>query len=447
MMKETTTRRDFVGNLATACSAFVIGGLHVACGPGTTEEAAAEILRDAGVTWSKAPCRFCGTGCGVMVGVRDGKVVAVAGDKQNPVNLGLLCAKGYHLPGILYGEDRITKPLVRRNGEMVEVSMDEALDLVASKFKDLVDEHGKGAVGVYGSGQWTIQDGYAASKWMRAGVGNNNVEANARLCMASAVTGFLTTFGKDEPMGCYDDLDQGDVFVFWGNNMAEMHPVLFSRVMARKEKMPQVKLVDVATRYTRTTEASDLYLEFKPQSDLAIANAIAREIIANDWVDQGFVSRHCAFKRGEENIGYGLRGATAPNPMANQVVDFASYRRYVDKYTPEYAEEVSGVPAAKIRELAALYGHPDKKVVSLWCMGMNQHTRGTWINNLVYNLHLLTGKISKPGNGPFSLTGQPSACGTVREVGTLTHALPGGRRVDRPEHLAYAAKMWDVPVE
>ena len=119
--------------------------------------------------------------------------------------------------------------------------MDEALDLVASKFKSLVDEHGKEAIGVYGSGQWTIQDGYAASKWMRAGVGNNNIEANARLCMASAVTGFATTFGKDEPMGCYDDFELGDVFVFWGNNMAEMHPVLFSRIRARKAQVPQVQ--------------------------------------------------------------------------------------------------------------------------------------------------------------------------------------------------------------
>ena len=442
----TESRRKFIKDMATAWSAAVMGGLLTSCGTDSSAGAAG-VLDDEGVTWSKAPCRFCGTGCGVMVGVRDGNVVAVAGDRQNPVNLGLLCAKGYHLPGILYGKDRLTKPLVRKNGSLEETSMEEALDLVAAKFKELTSEHGKGAIGVYGSGQWTIQDGYAASKWMRAGVGNNNVEANARLCMASAVTGFLTSFGKDEPMGCYDDFEKGDVFVFWGNNMAEMHPVLFSRIRARKEKVPQVTLVDIATRKTRTTDASDLYLEFKPHTDLAIANAIAREIIENDWVDWDFVTKHCTFKRGEENIGFGLRGETSPDPMRNELMDLAAYRRFVSQYTPEYAEEVSGVPAAKIRELAALFGDKNKKVVSLWCMGMNQHSRGTWINNLVYNIHLLTGKISEPGNGPFSLTGQPSACGTVREVGTLTHALPGGRRVDNPEHLAYAAKMWDVPLE
>jgi nitrate reductase NapA len=444
----TETRREFAKRMAAAWTASVMGGLLTGCGSDAGAGAAAEkILQDRDVRWSKAPCRFCGTGCGVMVGVRDGKVVAVAGDRQNPVNLGLLCAKGYHLPGILYGKDRLTKALIRKNGKLQESSMKEALDLVAARFKDLVEKYGKEAIAVYGSGQWTIQDGYAASKWMRAGVGNNNIEANARLCMASAVTGFLTSFGKDEPMGCYDDFEKGDVFVFWGNNMAEMHPVLFSRIRARKEQIPQVLLVDIATRRTRTTEASDLYLEFKPQTDLAIANAIAHEIVRNGWVNQDFVTKHCAFKKGEENIGYGLRGTAAPDPTTNEQVGFESYKRFLAKYTPEYAAEVSGVDAEKIRQLAALYGAKDKRVVSLWCMGMNQHSRGTWINNLVYNIHLLTGKISEPGNGPFSLTGQPSACGTVREVGTLTHALPGGRRIDNPEHRAFAAKIWDVPVE
>jgi len=445
----TDTRRSFLKNMAAAWAVSALAALEAGCGdsPNSTAGSAPDPLADKSLTWSKAPCRFCGTGCGVMVGVRDGKVVAVAGDRQNPVNLGLLCVKGYHLPAVLYGADRLKKPLIRENGQEREVSMDEALDYVAERFSQIVEESGKEAIGVYGSGQWTIQDGYAASKWMRAGVGNNNVEANARLCMASAVTGFLTTFGKDEPMGCYDDFERGDVFVFWGNNMAEMHPVLFSRIVQRKKDNPAVTLVDLATRRTRTTEGSDLYLEFKPHSDLAIANAIAHEIIAKGWVNEEFVGKHCLFKAGEENIGFGLRETTAPNPMTNREISFDAYKAFLEKYTPEYASEISGVPAAQIRQLAKLFGDPRKKVVSLWCMGMNQHTRGTWINNLVYNLHLLTGKISQPGNGPFSLTGQPSACGTVREVGTLTQALPGGRRVDNPEHRAFAAKVWDVPVE
>ena len=438
-----STRREFVKQMAAAWSLSVAGSLLAGCGGSESTG----ILDDPGVVWSKAPCRFCGTGCGVMVGVREGKVVAVAGDKQSPVNLGLLCVKGYHLPGILYGSDRLTKPLVRRGGELEETTMDEALDLVASKFKGLVDEHGKDAIAVYGSGQWTVQDGYAASKWMRAGVGSNNVEANARLCMASAVTGFLTSFGKDEPMGCYDDLDQADVYVLWGNNMAETHPVLFSRIMQRKRQIPQVQIVDLATRATRSTEESDLYLEFKPHTDLAIANAIANEIIRNNWVHEEFVRSHCLFKKAEEDIGYGRRGDNGKDPTKNEEVTFIEFKQFLSMYTLDYAARVSGVEARKIRALAALYGDPDNKVMTLWCMGVNQHTRGTWMNNLMYNIHLLTGKISEPGNGPFSLTGQPSACGTVREVGTLTQALPGGRRVDNPEHRAFAARVWKVPVE
>jgi len=442
------TRREFAKKMAAAWTVSVMGGLGIGCGTREIQDGdALDILKEDGVTWSKAPCRFCGTGCGVMVGVRDGRIVAVAGDRQNPVNMGLLCAKGYHLPEILYGQDRIKKPLIRKNGKLEESSMDEALDLVAKRFQDLVEQYGKESIAIYGSGQWTVQDAYAASKWIRAGVGNNNIEANARLCMASAVVGFLTTFGKDEPMGCYDDFDHGNVFVFWGNNMAETHPVLFSRILARKQKIPQTILVDIATRWSRTSDASDRYLEFKPQTDLAIANALAREIIENGWVKRDFTGKHCTFMRGEENIGYGLRGTTAPNPNGGEAVDFESYRRYVDKYTPEYVESVSGGPASSIRELAALYGDKNKKVVSLWCMGMNQHSRGTWINNLVYNLHLLTGKIAQPGNGPFSLTGQPSACGSVREVGSLTHLLPGGRRVDNAQHRAEAADIWNVPVD
>ena len=437
------SRRQFIKTMAAAWAAAVAGQTLIepnVLGSSINED----LLADPQVTWSKAPCRFCGTGCGVMVGVREGKVVAVAGDLENPVNKGLLCVKGYHLPGILYGADRLTRPLVRKNGKMVETSLEEALNLIASKFKETAETHGPDSVALYGSGQWTIQDGYAGTKLMKAGLKTNNIEANARLCMASAVVGFVKSFGKDEPMGCYDDFEQGDVFVMWGNNMAEMHPVLFSRICERKRKASWVRIVDIGTRRTRTTEASDLYLEFKPQSDLAIANAIAREIVERGRVNEDFVRKHVAFKKGPTDIGWGLEGGSG-NSGPDQEISFEEYRQFLEPYTMAYAEEVSGVPAAKIRELAGWFADPEKKVVSLWCMGMNQHTRGTWINNLVYNIHLLTGKISQPGNGPFSLTGQPSACGTVREVGTLTHALPGGRVVMKPEHRAFCEETWGVP--
>jgi nitrate reductase NapA len=399
----------------------------------------------AGLTWRKAPCRFCGVGCGLLIGIGDGRAQAVKGDPDSSVNRGLCCVKGYHSVMALYGADRLQRALVRRNGALVPVPMREALDLVASKIQETVAAHGKDSVAIYGSGQWTIPDGYVASKLWRAGLGSNNVEANARLCMASAVTGFTTTFGLDEPMGCYEDIDHADVFVLWGNNMAEMHPVLFSRMLDQRLQRTGVTIVDLATRTTRTSQAADRSILFLPQTDLAVANAIAHEIIVRGWVDRAFVNRHVSFHKGKTGIGYGLEDGFAFTDDAESLT-FEAYAGLVAEYTPERVEQMSGVPARDLRYLASLYGDPARKVMSLWCMGMNQHVRGTWINNLVYNIHLLTGKIATPGNSPFSLTGQPSACGTVREVGTLTNRLPHGT-VTNAEDRQLAARIWNVPPE
>ncbi|MGH1364702.1 MAG: molybdopterin-dependent oxidoreductase [Calditrichia bacterium] len=397
------------------------------------------------IAWKKAPCRFCGVGCGLLIGVSDGRAVAVKGDPASPVNKGLCCVKGYHSVLALYGKDRLKTALIRKNGKLVPAPIKEALDLVASKMQSTIKEHGKDSVSIYGSGQWTIPDGYVASKFMKGAIGTNNLEANARLCMASAVTGFITSFGMDEPMGCYEDIDHADVFVLWGNNMAEMHPVLFSRLLDRRIKNSNVKIIDLATRTTRTSIASDKSILFMPQTDLAIANAICYELLTTGKINRDFLKKHCEFKTGKTNIGFGLeeKFAFKDEASASSMEEFASL---LSDYSPEKVESTSGVSAADIRYLASLYGDPNKKIMSLWCMGANQHTRGTWINNLIYNIHLLTGKISTPGNSPFSLTGQPSACGTVREVGTLTHKLPYGV-VMKEAARKKAADIWQVPVE
>ncbi len=437
----TSSRRTFLRRMAYAFAATLVLSAFDGC---RKKDAEAILLNDPNVRWSKAVCRFCGTGCGVMVAVNDGRVVAVAGDEKNPVNKGLLCVKGYHVPRILYGSDRLTKPLIREGNRFREASWDEALDRVAGKLKEVLETRGPRAVAFYGSGQWTIQEGYAASKFMRAGVRSNHLEANARLCMASAVTGFLTQFGKDEPMGCYDDFEEGDVFILWGNNMAEMHPVLFSRILERRRTAPHVKIIDIATRYTRTSQAADTHILIKPQSDLALANGIAHLLIKNGWVDRDFIQKHCVFRAGRENIGYGLEDRFAFKDEAREIT-FEAFAEYVSAYTPERVQAISGVSPEDLEYLARLYGDPTLGVVSLWCMGVNQHSRGTWMNNLINNLHLLTGKISRPGANPFSLTGQPSACGTVREVGTLAHALPAGRKIANPEHRREVEKVWGVP--
>lgn len=447
------TRRNFIKTNAIAATAL-------AAGISLPEMKAMAATEDPAIRWDKAPCRFCGTGCSVLVGTKDGRVVATQGDPDAPVNKGLNCIKGYFLSKIMYGKDRLTKPLLRmrngkydKNGEFTPVTWDQAFDIMAVKWKESLKKKGPTSVGMFGSGQWTVWEGYAGVKLFKAGFRSNNIDPNARHCMASAVAGFIRTFGSDEPMGCYDDLEYADAFVLWGANMSEMHPILWSRLTDRRLTASHVKVAVLSTFENRCFELSDLSLVMKPQSDLAILNYIANHIIQSGAVNEAFVSKSVNFKRGATDIGYGLRpndpreqkakNATKANDA--EPMSFAEYKAFVAEYTLDKAHQISGVPKKQLEALAKLYADPKIKVVSYWTMGFNQHTRGTWANNLVYNIHLLTGKISQPGNGPFSLTGQPSACGTAREVGTFAHRLPADLVVNKPEHRAFAEKIWKLP--
>jgi nitrate reductase NapA len=411
------TRREFLRWSARLYALAAIGSALPA------EVARAEERDTAdGVSWQKAPCRFCGTGCGSYIGVRNGRIVAVQGDRKNPVNMGLLCAKGYNAGVALYGKDRLTHPMIRKNGKLKKASWDEALDLVAD---NILKDPSK--FSIYGSGQWTVVEGYAAMKFIKGGLSNNHIDPNARLCMASAVVGFIKTFGVDEPSGCYDDLDECDTVVCWGNNWAEMHPILYSRFIDRKQKGETVTMVDIGTRRTRTTEAADDYLEMKPQGDMAIANGICHLLVESGRYDKEFIDKHVAFKDDD-----------------GKPVSISQFRKFLQDYTPEKVEKLAGIPPAQLEKLADLFADRKRKIVSLWCMGVNQHTRGTAMNNLIYNVHFLAGKFGKPGSTAFSLTGQPSACGTCREVGTLAHALPGGRVVKKAEHRKQAEDFWNT---
>ena len=448
------SRRDFIKLNAVAATAAAAGQAV----PGANTLLAG--TEDGGIRWDKAPCRFCGVGCSVLVGTKDGRVVATQGDPEAPVNRGLNCIKGYFLSKIMYGEDRLTAPLLRKkngkydkNGEFTPVSWDEAFDIMEQKFKAALKAKGPTAVGMFGSGQWTVWEGYAASKFMKAGLRSNNLDPNARHCMASAVAGFMRTFGIDEPMGCYDDIEHADAFVLWGSNMAEMHPILWSRLTNRKLSAAHVKVAVLSTFEHRSFDLADIPLVFKPQTDLAILNYIAHYIIQNGKVSQDFVAKHTSFRRGTTDIGYGLRPTDAREKSAKNAdtandstpMSFEEYAKFVSDYTVEKVSKLSGVPEDKLEALAKLYADPKVKVTSFWTMGFNQHTRGTWANNLVYNIHLLTGKISEPGNSPFSLTGQPSACGTAREVGTFSHRLPADMVVTNKEHRDIAEKIWKLP--
>ena len=457
------TRRNFIKTNAIASTAAVAGvtipGINLA-----------QAKTDDDIRWDKAACRYCGTGCSVLIGTKNGKVVATQGDPDAPVNRGLNCIKGYFLSKIPYGKDRLTQPLLRKKngaynkeGDFEAVSWDEAFTSMSDKWKtamkrSMEENAGKpvdkitSRVGMFGSGQWTVWEGYAASKLYKAGFRSNNIDPNARHCMASAVGAFIRAFGSDEPMGCYDDLEHADAFVLWGSNMAEMHPVLWSRLADTRLTKPGCEVHVLSTFEHRSFELADNGMIFKPQSDLAILNYIANYIIENKAYNQEFLDKHVNFTKTPTDIGYGLRPdhpleKAAKNPGKGKLskITWEEYVESVKPYTLEKAVELSGVPAEQLERLAKLYADPKIKISSFWTMGFNQHTRGVWVNGLMYNVHLLMGKISEPGNSPFSLTGQPSACGTAREVGTFAHRLPADYVVMKKPHRDLAEKIWKLP--
>ncbi|MBZ7986966.1 periplasmic nitrate reductase subunit alpha [Campylobacter canadensis] len=490
-------RRDFLKSTAIASAAACINPALASAKENTQDW-----------VWDKAVCRFCGTGCGIMVATKNGKIVATKGDPEAPVNRGLNCIKGYFNAKIMYGEDRLVTPLMRvnakgefdKNGKFAPISWQRAFDEMQKRMKKALKEQGVNGIGMFASGQHTIQEGYAAAKLFKAGFRSNNIDPNARHCMASAVLGFMQTFGIDEPAGCYDDIELTDTIVCWGSNMAEMHPILWSRVSDRKLSNPEkVKIVNLSTYSTRTSDIADIEIIFTPNSDLAIWNYIAREIVYNhpEAIDEKFIKEHCVFATGFTDIGYGMRnnpkhpsfsdsekdtvekelsitldedearalsylGVKAGDKFAmknaakaalNWEISFNEFKKGLEPYTLDYVckvakgnkDESDEEFKKKLQALANLYIEQNRKVVSFWTMGFNQHTRGTWVNELAYTVHFLLGKQSKPGSGAFSLTGQPSACGTAREVGTFAHRLPADMVVANPKHRAKAEKIWNLP--
>jgi nitrate reductase NapA len=502
----SVSRRDFLKSSAAVAAAGAVG---IAV-PQEAQAAAAKAESD--WRWDKAACRFCGTGCGIMLATKGGKIVAVKGDPAAPVNRGLNCIKGYFNAKIMYGADRLKTPLLRMNdkgefdkkGKFKPVSWKRAFDEMEKHAKKALKASGPEGVAVFASGQYTVMEGYAAQKMMKAGFRSNAIDPNARHCMASAVVGFYQTFGIDEPSGCYDDIELTDTIISWGSNMAEMHPILWSRVSDRKLSNPgKVKVVNISTYRHRTSDLADIEIIFSPSTDLALWNYVAREIVTRDEkekiIDWDFVKKHMVFAVGPVNIGYGMRRkgekslkdgkytdlemqtiskemekkvsakeapALAPygykegDTMKNTAgtlkhweISFEEYKKSLEPFTLDYVAKIAkGDPNEDIEEfkkklqaLADLYIEKGRKVVSFWTMGMNQHTRGTWVNTLSYNVHFMLNKQAKPGSGAFSLTGQPSACGTAREVGTFCHRLPADMMVKNPKHRAKAEKVWGIP--
>ncbi len=491
----TLTRREFIKTNAIAAAASTAGisipGVAVAAMPKSVD----------GVRWDKGVCRYCGTGCGVLVGVKDGRVVATQGDPDAPVNKGLNCVKGYFLSKIQYGKDRLTQPLLRmkdgkfdKNGAFTPVSWQVAMDEMERQFRKHYQAKGPAGVAIIGSGQYTIPEGYAAAKLMKAGFRSNNLDPNARHCMASAVVGFMQVFGIDEPANVYDDIELADTIVLCGANPAEAHPVLWSRMTDRKLSHKPTRIFNITTYANLSSDIADVDIVIKPSTDLALMNYLAREIVARDAVNMEFVQKHCVFAAGAVDIGYGMRPtlkfsdpaehdtvakeveyvldrdeATGQRRTAGQrlkqvdrtsagkhwQISFDEYKKGIEPYTLDFVAQLAKGDAdesldsfkAKLVQLADAYCSKPAKILTCWTMGVNQHQRGVWVNTQIYALHLLLGKHGLPGNGAFSLTGQPSACGTAREVGTFAHRLPADMVVDNPAHRARSEKLWGLPAK
>ena len=488
------TRRDFLKQSVVVSSASAVVGV-----PFSEMAEAAAKGAEAGWRWDRGVCRFCGTGCAIQVATEKGKIVAVAADKDAQVNRGQTCIKGYFNAKILYGKDRLTQPLLRmkngkfdKQGDFVPVSWERAYEEMTKQFKRAYGELGPTGVGFFGSGQQTVQEGYAAVKLFKGGFRSNNIDPNARHCMASAVAAFMQVFGIDEPSGNYDDIEHTDTMVLWGANMAEMHPVLWMRITDRKLSHPDTRIVNLTTASNMSSSIADMEIVFKPQTDLAIMNYLAREIVARNAVDWDFVNKHCVFAAGPTDIGYGMRGSdkydyaaekdtnakeltmqlsaaeavaqgkqagakvdqkSRATPDAHWLIAFEDFKKGVEPYTLDFVANLAkGDPdesiddfKKKLQQLADLYIEKSRKVVSFWTMGFNQHQRGTWVNEQAYMVHLLLGKQAMPGNGAFSLTGQPSACGTAREVGVFSHRLPADMVVGNPKHRDITEKVWKLP--
>ena len=413
------TRRDVIRMLAGVGAASALGGgawgvLEMGVAPG------------GGLDWHKSVCRFCGTGCGVMVGMKDGRIIDVRGDELAH-NRGMTCVKGSMLRVLNTLPGRLTHPKIRGDdGKLVNATWDEAMRLVAHKFQGAINAAGPDAVAFYGSGQLYIEESYTANKLFKAGIGTNNVDSNARLCMASAASGYTLTFGKDEPPGAYEDMDHAECFFLIGANPFECHPPLFERIQRRRRLHPDTFIICVDPRRTQTADRSDLHLAPVPGTDLLLLNAMAQVILADRLADEKFIDAHVRFSDGQNTVGR------------------AALERFLGDYTPEKVQDRLGIDAATIRNVAYRFAR-SRATMSLWTMGLNQRTQGTFVNNMINGLHLLTGQIGRPGATPFSLTGQCNACGGVRDTGALAHLLPNGRQVANSKHRSEVEALWGVP--
>ncbi len=360
----------------------------------------------------RTTCPYCGVGCGVLARRLPSGEIKVGGDPDHPANAGRLCSKGSALAETLSLSDRLLHPMI----EGRKASWDEALDLVAGRFAATIAEHGPDSVAFYVSGQLLTEDYYVANKLMKGFIGSANIDTNSRLCMASSVAGHRRAFGADTVPGNYEDLELADVVVLVGSNLAWCHPVLFQRLSAAKERRG-TKIVVVDPRRTATAEAADLHLALAPGTDVALFNGLLAHLADADAFDHAYIEQHTS----------GLSEALAEAKAS----DLSSI------------ETCTGLGATQLREFYELFAR-HQNVVTVFSQGVNQSTAGADKVNAIINCHLATGRIGRPGMGPFSITGQPNAMGG-REVGGLANMLAAHMDLDRASHRETVQRFWGSP--
>jgi len=365
-------------------------------------------------TWVKSTCGYCSVGCGMELGVSKGKVVSVRGDRDHPVNLGKLCPKGLSEHYTIEAKDRARYPLLRKNNELVRVGWDEAVETMVERFRAAQIKYGPDSVGVISTGQLLTEEFYALGKLVQLGLGTRNYDGNTTLCMSTAVSGYKRSFGSDGPPGAYADLETADVILLIGANVAENHPILFTRLEGNRGKT----MIVADPRVTKTAMMADVYLPLKPRSDLALINAMLRIIINEDLYDKQYVEHY--------------------------TTGFEELRASLESCTLEHAAKITGLTPELIHRTALLYGNAKAAFIG-WTMGVNHSTKGTETVNAINNLALITGNIGRAGASPFSITGQCNAMGT-REAG-FASGLPGYRKFESEVDRKELARLWNIPIE
>jgi assimilatory nitrate reductase catalytic subunit len=382
------------------------------------------------MTETRSTCPYCGVGCGVIIESRGNQITGVRGDPDHPANFGRLCTKGssLHLTASadITAQARLLYPMQRsqRGAPAQGTDWDSALDLAASRFAGIIEQHGADAVGFYISGQLLTEDYYVFNKLAKGLIGSNNIDSNSRLCMSSAVAGYKQSLGVDAPPACYDDFKHASTLFITGSNTAYAHPILFRRIEDARRANPALKIVVVDPRRTDTADMADLFLQIQPGTDVMLHHGMLHLMLWEGWTDANYMAAHTS--------------------------GFEALKTRVRNCTPDLVARTCGISQEALLQATRLFagipasGQARTPTLSLYCQGLNQSSSGTAKNTSLINLHLATGQIGKAGAGPFSLTGQPNAMGG-REVGGMANLLSGHRDLGKAADRAEVAALWGVP--